>query len=94
MNINHEETNTKGAFFIEENGTRIAELTYSKNGDYRIILDHTEVSEEYKGKGLGKQLVFHSVEYAREKNLKILPLCPYARVVFRRNKEEFRDLTR
>lgn len=93
MNINHEETNTKGAFFIEENGTRIAELTYSKNGDYRIILDHTEVSEEHKGEGLGKQLVFRSVEYAREKNLKILPLCPYARVVFRRNKEKFRDVT-
>jgi hypothetical protein len=50
MNIQHEQTDTKGAFFIEENGTRVAEMTYSKNGDYRIIIDHTEVSESQKGK--------------------------------------------
>lgn len=93
MNIQHEESNTKGSFFIEQNGDRIAELTYTRNGDYRIILDHTEVNETHKGEGLGKALVFHSVDYAREHNLKILPLCPYARVVFRRNKEEFKDVT-
>lgn len=93
MDIQHEESNTKGAFFIELDGNRIAEMTYSKNGDYRIIIDHTEVSEDYKGEGLGKVLVFRGVEFARENNLKILPLCPYARVVFRRNKEEFADVT-
>lgn len=93
MDIQHEESNTKGAFFYEKDGVRIAEMTYSKNGDYRIIIDHTEVSEAHKGEGLGKTLVFRSVEYAREKNLKILPLCPYARVIFRRNKEEFEDVT-
>lgn len=93
MNIQHEESNTKGAFFIEKDGDRIAEMTYSKNGDYRIIIDHTEVSEAHKGEGLGKALVFRGVEYAREHNLKVLPLCPYARVVFRRHKEEFADVT-
>lgn len=93
MNIQHEETNTKGAFFIENNGDKIAELTYTKNGDYRIIIDHTEVSEHHKGEGLGKKLVYHTVEFAREKNLKILPLCPYARSVFFRNKEEFKDVS-
>ncbi|MBO6524859.1 MAG: N-acetyltransferase [Balneolaceae bacterium] len=93
MEIQHEESNTKGAFFIEKDGARIAEMTYSKNGDYRIIIDHTEVSEAHKGEGFGKALVFRGVEYAREHNLKVLPLCPYARVVFRRNKEEFSDVT-
>jgi len=93
MNIQHEESNTKGAFFIEKDGARVAEMTYTKNGDYRIIIDHTEVSDAHKGEGLGKALVFHGVEYAREKNLKILPLCPYARVLFRRNKDEFKDVT-
>ncbi len=87
MNIQHEETDTKGAFFIEEEGVRVAEMTYSKNGDYRIIIDHTEVSESQKGKGLGKQLVYHSAEFARENNLKVLPLCPFARRVYQRNKD-------
>ena len=93
MNILHEDTNSKGAFYFEENGVRIAEMTYTKNGDYRIIIDHTEVSDAHKGEGLGKALVFHSVEFAREKNLKILPLCPYARTVFLRNRELFKDVT-
>ena len=65
MNIQHEQSDTKGAFYIEEDGTRVAEMTYTKNGDYRIIIDHTEVSESQKGKGLGKKLVYHSAEYAR-----------------------------
>jgi predicted GNAT family acetyltransferase len=92
MKIQHEETETKGAFFILEDNVRVAELTYSKAGNEKIILDHTEVSDNHRGEGLGKKLVLHSVEFAREKNLKILPLCPYARSVFSRNKD-LRDVT-
>lgn len=93
MNIQHEISETKGAFFIEKEGERIAELTYTKNGTYRIILDHTEVSDSHKGEGLGKKLVYHSADYARENDLKILPLCPFARTIFLRNKDEFSDVT-
>jgi hypothetical protein len=94
MNIQHEEQESKGSFFIEnEQGEKVAELTYSKNGDYRIILDHTEVNDDHRGEGLGKKLVYHAADYARAKSIKILPLCPYARVVVRRNKEEFKDVT-
>jgi len=32
MKIQHEETETKGAFYILDDNTRIAELTYSKAG--------------------------------------------------------------
>jgi len=92
MNIQHDQSDTKGAFYIEEDGKRVAEMTYSKNGDYRIIIDHTEVSESQKGKGLGKKLVYFSVDYARDANLKILPLCPFARRMFQRNKD-IQDVT-
>ena len=92
MNIQHEESETKGAFYIEKNGTRAAEITYSKAGTEKIIIDHTEVSGDYRGEGFGKALVFHVVDYARSKNLKVLPLCPYARSVFSRNKELY-DVT-
>ncbi|HAH52019.1 MAG TPA: GNAT family N-acetyltransferase [Balneola sp.] len=92
MKIQHEETETKGAFYILDDNTRIAELTYSKAGSEKIILDHTEVSDKHRGEGLGMKLVLHSVEFARENNIKILPLCPYARSVFSRNKD-LRDVT-
>lgn len=93
MNIKHEDLKTKGAFFIEEEDKRIAELTYTKNGDYRIIIDHTEVKDSHSGQGLGKKLVYHAADYARKHQLKVLPLCPYARMVFRRYKEDFQDIT-
>ena len=87
MNILHDQSDTEGAFYIEQNGLKVAEMTYSKNGDYRIIIDHTEVSESQKGKGLGKKLVHHAVNYARKVNIKILPLCPFARRIFQQDKD-------
>lgn len=91
MQIQHESSETKGAFFIEKDGKRVAEMTYSKAGTERIIIDHTEASEEVRGEGLAKKLVFHGVEFARENGLKVLPLCPYAKSVIQRN-EELQDV--
>ena len=87
MNIQQEESETKGEFFIEEGGKRLAFMTYSKAGPSRIIIDHTDVSEALKGKNAGKQLVAAAVDYARKNKIKIVPLCPFARSVFDRVKE-------
>jgi len=84
MNIERIEHGTKGAFIIQEHDKRVAEMTYSKAGDNLIIIDHTEVSDSLRGTGAGKQLVTAAVNYAREKNIKILPLCPFAKSVFDR----------
>lgn len=67
-------------------------MTYSKAGSERIIIDHTEVSDEARGEGLGKMLVYEAVQYAREHGLNILPLCPFARSVFSKN-PDLRDVT-
>jgi len=91
MEIKFEEGATKGAFYHEENGERLAELTFSKAGDKLLIIDHTEVSEKLKGKGAGKQLVDAAVVYARSKGIKILPLCPFAKSVFDKT-PEFKDV--
>ena len=87
MDIQHEESEHRGSFFVEAEGKRLAILTYTKAGHGRIIIDHTEVSEEMKGKNVGKQLVAASVDFARKNKIKILPLCPFARSVFDRVKE-------
>ncbi|MFD0999751.1 GNAT family N-acetyltransferase [Ohtaekwangia kribbensis] len=91
MQIQHEQSSSKGAFFVAENGTRLAEMTYSKAGDALIIIDHTEVSDALRGKGAGKQLVGAAVDHARKNNLKILPLCPFAKSVFEKVKD-FQDV--
>lgn len=91
MEIKLEQTDSKGAFFVEENGVRLAEMTFSKAGNTLIIIDHTEISDTLRGKGVGKQLVRAGVEHARQNTLKIIPLCPFAKSVFDRVKE-FHDV--
>ena len=91
MNIQRIEHGSKGAFIIKENNERLAEMTYSKAGDKMVIIDHTEVSDALRGKGAGKQLVNAAVEYARANQLKILPLCPFAKALFDKT-PEFKDV--
>lgn len=91
MNIERIEHGSKGAFIIKVNNERLAEMTYSKAGDKLIIIDHTEVSDALRGKGAGKQLVRAAVEYARTNQIKILPLCPFAKSVFDKS-PEFNDV--
>ncbi len=91
MNIERIEHGSKGAFIIKVNNERLAEMTYSKAGDRLIIIDHTEVSDTLRGKGAGKQLVTAAVEYARKNQIKILPLCPFAKSVFDKS-PEFNDV--
>lgn len=91
MNIQHDAGNPKGRFHITESGKKLAEMTYVWAGDTRIIIDHTEVDDSLRGKGAGKQMVSMAVEYAREKQIQILPLCPFAKSVFQRV-PDFRDV--
>ncbi|HLP49538.1 MAG TPA: GNAT family N-acetyltransferase [Chitinophagales bacterium] len=91
MQIQLEQEGNKGAFYVEENGKRLAEMTFSKAGENLIIIDHTEVSDALRGTGAGKKLVTSAVEYAREHKVKILPLCPFAKSVFDKT-PEFADV--
>ena len=91
MEIQREEHGRKGAFFIDEDGEWIAELTYFRSGDNQITVDHTEVDEKLRGKGVGEDLVKHVVEYARENGLKIKATCPYAKKVIE-STPEYQDI--
>ncbi|UTH13918.1 GNAT family N-acetyltransferase [Macrococcus equipercicus] len=65
------------SFLIQDNGT--------------VVIDHTEVDGNLKGQGVAKELVAAGVKEAREKNLKIIPECPYAKKVLEEN-PDYKDL--
>jgi uncharacterized protein len=92
MEIQHNAGLSKGVFYIEIDGERLAEMSYTKAGEDRIIIDHTEVSDKLRGKGAGAQLVKAAVLYAREKGIRIIPLCPFAKSVFEKKREEYKDV--
>ena len=64
-----------------------AEMTYSRAGATRIIIDHTGVPEALKGMGVGKALVKAAVDDARKEGFKIIPLCPFAKAVLEKTPE-------
>jgi predicted GNAT family acetyltransferase len=82
---------TKGYFYVSVDGKQEGKMTFVFAGNDKIIIDHTEVNPGNNGKGYGKKMVAKAVEYAREKNIKIIPLCPFAKKVFDKT-PEFRDV--
>ena len=81
----------KGAFYIEVEGKQEAMMTFVYAGEDRIIIDHTEVNPGNEGKGFGKKMVTKAVEFAREKGIKIVPLCSFVKSFFDKT-SEFRDV--
>lgn len=84
MEVIIKEKESKGFAMAREDGERAGVMTYSIPASDFIIIDHTEVEPGFEGKGVGKQLLYKIVEMAREKNIKILPLCPYANAMFKK----------
>jgi len=74
-------------FYIGEGGETLAQIDFVSNEENDIVIEHTIVSETLKGQGIGVKLVKKVVDYAREKNKKIIPHCPYAKKVLEATKE-------
>lgn len=88
MEILRDEHGRNGAFYIEEDGEWIAEMTYIKSPDGKIMtIDHTQVDEKLRGQGVGEELVAKAVDFARENGMKIKPVCPYTRKIMERTSE-------
>ncbi|WP_439328034.1 GNAT family N-acetyltransferase [Lonepinella sp. BR2357] len=87
MNIQHQQKNDQGEFFVvDENGNKIAELTYFFVDDQTINANHTYVSEVLRGQGVADKLYQALVAFIRENGLKLIPSCNYIAVKWEREK--------
>ncbi|KRD10134.1 GNAT family acetyltransferase [Flavobacterium sp. Root901] len=91
MEIQHINDPKKGYFEALEDGKQAGQMTYTWAGDSQFIIDHTEVSDDFAGKGVGKKLLMATVDFARKNKVKIIPLCPFAKSVFDKV-EDIRDV--
>ncbi|RME99249.1 MAG: N-acetyltransferase [Bacteroidetes bacterium] len=95
--VNHDiklsEQDHKGRAYLEIDGQTRAEMTYSLAGSKLLIIDHTEVDESLQGQGVGRKLLDKVIELVRERKLKVLPLCPYAKAQFEKD-ENIQDVLR
>jgi predicted GNAT family acetyltransferase len=64
----------------------VAELNYSiLNGVMTIM--HTGVPHAMEGQGIASRLTQAALEYARQQNYQVFPLCSFAQVYMRRHPE-------
>lgn len=73
-----------------DRGKFIGECVFTPSGDSWVI-SHTEVHEEYEGKGIARRLLTKVIEAARAEGVKIIPQCSYARRMME-GKDEFKDV--
>lgn len=84
------EKNRNRAALYDEKDNLAGESTFSPSDD-KWIIDHTYVNENLRGNGYASQLIEMIVQKARNENMKIIPLCPYAKKEFEK-KPEYSDV--
>lgn len=89
MNNNVVDRPEKNRFEMEVGGS-VAVAEYDIQGG-TIVFESTEVPAEMRGQGIGGALARGALETARERNLKVVPKCPFIRSFIEDN-PEFQDL--
>ncbi|WP_235298137.1 GNAT family N-acetyltransferase [Portibacter marinus] len=65
----------KKRFEHEING-KLAFIDYILTSN-KIFLTHTEVPEEFEGQGIGSELVKTVLQEVKDRDLVLVPLCPF-----------------
>lgn len=53
----------------------------------KITFTHTEVPEAHEGKGIGTTLIRFALDSARERGLKVIPICPFFAAYMQKHSE-------
>ena len=83
LEIKHDINNGGGRYWVEVEGGS-AKLTYKIRSEDVIIIDHTYVPPQARGRSIARKLVEHAVDEARARGQKIVPQCPYVARLFDR----------
>ena len=85
VSIEREELNGVHEFVLRIDGERHGFLEFTRPGVGVMRIEYVEVDPSLRGTGLGRQLVEKAVAFAKEAELKVVPICSYARAVIARD---------
>jgi predicted GNAT family acetyltransferase len=85
VTIEREELNGTHEFVLRIDGERFGFLEFTRPEVGMMRIEYVEVSPELRGTGLGRQLVEKAVAFATDANLRVVPICSYARAVIQRD---------
>ncbi|HMI06430.1 MAG TPA: GNAT family N-acetyltransferase [Flavobacterium sp.] len=77
---------TKKRFELETEG-HTAFIEYLIDKDQIMYLTHTEVPKALEGKGVGKSIVEKTLNYLKDNDFKLAPLCPFVAAYLKRHPE-------
>lgn len=82
-----------GSLNLYEDGTKVGEMLVSVSPEKKeLMVFHTEVDPQSEGKGYAGQLLQALVQYVRDHQMKIIPLCPYVHAQFKKHPELYEDI--
>lgn len=79
LRIEREEAAGQGAFFVTKDGARLGEMAFTRLGEKRVLVEHTEVDDSLRGMGVARKLLDALVAWARATHTQVSATCPYAR---------------
>ncbi|MEE8599643.1 GNAT family N-acetyltransferase [Euzebya tangerina] len=71
-----EDVEERSRYQISVDGRTAGHAAYLDRGGRRIFV-HTEIAEEFGGRGLGSRLVAYAMDDVAARELAIVPLCPF-----------------
>ena len=89
LEVIHNEAQNRFETWIDN---QMSKLDYILDGN-TIVMTHVGVYPEHRGQGIAGKLTKVALEYAKEKSLRVIPMCPYVAVYIRRN-TQYEDLTK
>jgi predicted GNAT family acetyltransferase len=85
LQIRQEESEGRGAFVIDAGGKRLALQSYRRVDANHVVIDHTQVDDSLRGRGVARRLLDASVAWARTTGTRMAATCPYAKAQFEKD---------
>jgi predicted GNAT family acetyltransferase len=64
------------------------EIRYTRGGDGKVVLVHTEIEPKLEGQGLGNALVQGALDDLKERGIEYRVICPFVAAYLRRHPED------
>lgn len=75
-------------FWTNDANDQVGQILYSPMPDHAtLICEEVLVNPQFRGRGIGGKIMADFVEFAKEREQKIYPLCPFALKYFQNHPE-------
>ena len=83
IQVTHNPVENRFETYIDD---KLSKLDYIQDGK-NFVITHVGVHPELRGQGVAGRIVEAGLEYAKERSLRVIPMCSYAAAYIRRHPE-------